>query len=158
MDRRHEAGFTLVEAMIAIVILVFGLMAITNLMIVSASSNTVANHMTGATGQANETMERLKAVPFTQLTVGGDLASDAGSAPNCQESAQNCVIPGNFNAYRPIPGVGVLRTRWTIESEDAQTMFIIVRSESTSPLVGSRSRAELTMFRSCTSTVQGCPP
>jgi len=158
MDRRHEAGFTLVEAMCAIVILVFGLMAITNLMIVSASSNTVANHMTGATGQANEVMERLKAVPFTQLTLGGSLTSDAGSLPNCQEAAQSCVIPGNFNAYRSIPGVGVLRTRWTIESEDAQTMFLIVRSESTSPLVGTRSRAELTMFRSCTSPVQGCAP
>jgi hypothetical protein len=155
---RHEAGFTLVEAMIAIVILVFGLMAITNLMIVSASSNTVANHMTAATGEANEVMERLKAIPFTQLTVGGSLTSDGGTIPNCQEATQNCVVVGNFNAYRGIQGVGVIRTRWTIESEDAQTMFVTVRAESTSPLVASRSRAELTMFRACTSPVQGCAP
>ncbi len=35
-----EAGFTLIEALVAIVVLVFGLMAVTNLMIVAASSNT----------------------------------------------------------------------------------------------------------------------
>src|SRR5204863_2278147 len=42
-SRGSEAGFTLVEALVAIVILVFGLIAVTNLMLVAASSNSVAN-------------------------------------------------------------------------------------------------------------------
>jgi Tfp pilus assembly protein PilV len=39
----EEAGFTLVEALFAMVILIFGLLAVTNLLIVGASSNSVAN-------------------------------------------------------------------------------------------------------------------
>ena len=42
-DRSRESGFTLVETLVAIVVLVFGLMAVTNLMLVAATSNTVAN-------------------------------------------------------------------------------------------------------------------
>lgn len=158
MERRAatEAGFTIIEALIAIIILVFGLMAVTNLMIVAGSSNTAANHGTAATAQATETMERLKAIPFTTLTTGGDLASDVGTA-NCQEPANQCVVAGNFNVYRAIPGVGLIRTRWQIISVGADVLFIKVRSESTSPLVGARSRAEFTTFRSCSATSLGCP-
>ena len=46
--RRTEAGFTLIEALVAIIILSFGLIAVTNLMLVAASSNTVANQGTAA--------------------------------------------------------------------------------------------------------------
>jgi len=151
-----ESGFTIVEAMIAIVILVFGLMAVTNLMVVAGSSNTAANHGTAATSQATEVMERLKAIPFTTLTTGGSLSADVGTA-NCQEPTNQCVVAGNFNVYRGIPGVGVIRTRWQITSAGADVLFIAVRSESTSPLVGSRSRAEFTTFRSCSATTLGCP-
>ena len=45
--RGREAGFTLVEALVAVIVLVFGLMAVTNLMLVAASgSNTVADQGT----------------------------------------------------------------------------------------------------------------
>ena len=46
---QREAGFTLIEALVAIVILAFGLMAVTNLLVVAAASNTVGNHSTAAT-------------------------------------------------------------------------------------------------------------
>src|SRR4051812_4378116 len=74
-----QAGFTLVEAMIAIVMLVFGLMAITNLFLVAGTSNTVANHMTATASDASETMDLLKAIPYQNLCVGGDLNSDLPS-------------------------------------------------------------------------------
>ena len=45
-----EAGFTLIEALVAMVVLTFGLMAVTNLMLVAASSNTVANQGTAPQG------------------------------------------------------------------------------------------------------------
>lgn len=47
-----EAGFTLVEALLAVVVLIFGLMAVTNLMLVAASSNSVANQGTPAVTSA----------------------------------------------------------------------------------------------------------
>jgi hypothetical protein len=156
-----EAGFTLVEALCAIVVLAFGLMAVTNLLIVAAASNTVGNHSTAAPTASSEIMERLKSRSFTTLTPGGDVqAGTQGSISNCDEtppSTSECVVGGNFNASRTIPGIGQIQSFWEIRQVDGQTLFIKVRSQSTAPLAGARSRAEFTTFRSCTSTTMGCP-
>jgi len=144
MDNRESAGFTLVEALIAIVILVFGLIAITNLMIVAASSNSVANQATGAATIASLQMERLKALPFTNtgLATGGDVTAD---------------VTG-YNRDDVLPGVGRIHTRWKIVGTgDPEVLFIRVRSEGTGILSVSRSRAEYTTFRTCTNTLLGCP-
>jgi hypothetical protein len=69
------------------------------------------------------------------------------------------VRPDNFNSYKSVPGVGVIRTRWRISQADSQAYFIEVRSESTSLLAGRRSRAEFTTFRTCSNVSKlGCPP
>lgn len=156
---RTEAGFTLVEALIAIVILVFGLMAITNLLVVSAASNQIGNHSNATATHATEIMERLKSRRFDLLTPGGNVDSmTPGSISNCDDQAQDCVIPGNFNARRNVPGIGNVQSFWAITSIDGQTIHIRVRSQSTGSLVaGRRSRAEFTSMRSCTSLEIGCP-
>jgi type II secretory pathway pseudopilin PulG len=157
-NRGREAGFTLVEALVAIVVLAFGLMAVTNLLVVAAASNTVGNHSTAATTAASETMERLKSRDFLTLTPGGNVDSGTmGSISDCNDATTECVIGGNFNSRRNVPGVGVIRTFWEIRQVDGQTLFIRVRSQSTAALAGARSRAEFTTFRSCTSTAIGCP-
>ena len=63
---RGEAGFTLVEALVAIIVLVFGLMAVTNLMVVAASSNSVANQSTAAVTSATRVLDLIKATSFAQ--------------------------------------------------------------------------------------------
>jgi type II secretory pathway pseudopilin PulG len=167
--RTSESGFTLIEALIAIVVLVVGILAIVNLFVVASTSNAVGNHSTAATGQATETLERLKAIPFLTLTGGmagtteGNLSSDVGSITNCVEvpapaASPNCVVAGNYNLARDVPGVGRIKTRWQIVRPGAggpDTLFIVVRSESTAKLTGIRSRSEFTTFRTC--TVAGCP-
>jgi type II secretory pathway pseudopilin PulG len=139
-----EAGFTLVEALCAILILVFGLMAVTNLLLVASTSNTTANQSTAATALASQQLEALKAIPFTDpgtanpnaaLAAGGDLDVDQ---------------PGFFNPPADLAGVGQVQVRWLIVDIDPQTKFIAVRAEGTGALVGARSRAEFTVFRSCT--------
>lgn len=141
-----ESGFTLVEALVAIVVLVFGLIAITNLMLVAGSSNTVANHMTAATGSASRTMEELKATPWGRLTVGGTVADDTQCPAFCRDDT--------------IPGVGIVHTRWEVVQAAApspQTIrFIRVRSEGTGALTRARSRAEFTTFRTCTDPSLTC--
>jgi Tfp pilus assembly protein PilV len=142
-NRSSEAGFTLVEALVAIVILVFGLIAVTNLLVVAASSNSVANQATAAATIAAQRLELLKAQPFTSLTTGGDLDSDVA----------------NFNQNDDVPGVGRIHTRWAVVAiaGDAQVYFVAVRSEGTGVLSVRRSRAEFTTFRSCTNVALGCP-
>lgn len=147
---RAEAGFTLVEALCAMVILAFGLMAIANLIAVAASSNTVANQSTAATTMASQQMEILKSIPFTTpgtqifnpaLNPGGDLEADQAGYYT--------------NPPTDVPGVGQIRVRWRITGlPDVVTgatrgLFIEVRAEGMAPLVGMRSRAEFTTFRAC---------
>lgn len=145
------------ETLVAITILAFGLMAVTNLLLMAAQSNSVAHASTGAAAQASEVLERLKALPFTTLTPGGDLDEDRGTPDNCDDTTQagGCVVAGNFNSRRAIPGLGEIKTRWTIVVVDNQTLFIEVRSEGLSPLVARMSAAHFTTFRTCTGA--GCP-
>jgi len=157
-----EAGFTLIEALCAIVILVFGLIAIANLMLVAATSNAVANQGTAATTLATQQMEILKSIPFTDqpanpsvlnpaLAPGGDLTND-----DVAEIAANptFIIDPPVN----VPGVGEIRVRWQIvgvaDPADGvvRTLHITVRAQGTGGLTGARSRSEFTTFRSCTDT------
>jgi type II secretory pathway pseudopilin PulG len=153
-----EAGFTLAEALVAIVILVVGLMAVTNLMVVGASSNIAANQGTAAATAASEALEALKSQPFCNppapppavcvpnpaLSAGGDLEADDPGPP------------ARFSQV-DLPGVGGIRTRWAITAVDAQTRFIRVRSEAVTGIGGARTRAEFTTFRTCTAVGAGCP-
>jgi type II secretory pathway pseudopilin PulG len=152
-----EAGFTLIEALVAVLILVVGIQAVANLMVVATTSNAVANHSSAATVQATETLERLKALPFGQLTVGGNLNADAPGA--CDATLVNCIAAplARYSMFRDITGVGRIRTRWLVRRAAAAATIvqITVRSESVSPLMGVRSRAEFTTYRSC--TANGCP-
>ena len=62
--KKGEAGFTLAEALIATLILMFGLASIFNLMIVGVSSNSLANRASGSTAIAVKQLEVLRATPF----------------------------------------------------------------------------------------------
>lgn len=132
---------TLPEVLIAVVVLLIGLMGISQLFVVAAGSNTVANQGTAAAASAAESMERLKALSFDQLVAGGSTSSDVAS----------------YHRYDDVPGVGRIRTRWQVTQVDPQLVFLRVRAEGTGALASSRSRAEFTAFRGCTTIELGCP-
>jgi type II secretory pathway pseudopilin PulG len=138
-----EAGFTLIEALIAMVILIFGLMAVANLMMIAASSNSVANQSTAATALASKQLDDLRSVPFNTLRTqtGGDLTQDSAG----------------FFRQDQVEGVGTIDTRWKITSLNGQSLFIEVRSEGMGVMSRGRSRSEFTTIRSCTDTALGCP-
>lgn len=153
--RPSESGFTLVEALTAIVILAFGLMAVTNLILVAATSNSVANQSSAATAAASEAMDALKAIPWTALAVGGDVNNDvpAGASPPCSGP----IPAGTYHCDDVVQGVGLVHTRWAITpGADLRMLFIQVRSEGTGALARARSRAEFTTFRACTGPIP-CP-
>lgn len=142
--RRREAGFTLVEAMIAIVILVVGLLAIANLNLVAASSNMLANQATAAADRASEQLELLKNLPF----------DDPGLNPNGGLDVNAPV--GGYGASTALAGVGQIRVAWQITNVDACTKSIRVRAEGTGVFSRARSRAEFHTLRSCTTPQSGC--
>jgi type II secretory pathway pseudopilin PulG len=152
-DRNAEAGFTLVEALIAIVILVFGLIAVTNLMLVAASSNSVANQGTAATVSASDRMEKLRNMSFAALAAlgptAGSLTANVGPTGPCQTVA---LPPATYNCTEDIPGVGLIQTRWLITAMPGtgRLIMIQVRSEGTGVLARARSRAEFQTFKACT--------
>ncbi len=157
--RRGQAGFTLVETLVAIVILVFGLMAVTNLLLVAASANTVANQGSAATASASQVMDVLRSTRWDDMAVGGDLESDTTTpSPDCR--ALPSPLTGIFNCDDVLPGVGTIKTRWTITAAAGTVRLyqITVRSEGTGALAVARSRATFTTYRACTqSAPASCP-
>jgi prepilin-type N-terminal cleavage/methylation domain-containing protein len=139
--RRDDQGFTLIETLIAIVVLVFGLIAVTNLFLVAGSSNTVANQATAATDVAAQIVENFKAQPWNSA----QLAATAGSFGSTPQRTDL------------ISGVGAINSWWSITDVDARTKFFRVRSEGAGLLSRGRSRAEFTTYRTCTTPVLGCP-
>jgi type II secretory pathway pseudopilin PulG len=167
VERGAEAGFTLVEALVAVVVLIFGLMAVTNLMLVAASSNSVANQGTAAVASASRAMDMLKAVTFaTSNPIGGSLDDNPGGmAFDAADGGKDCTDPtlvfNEWHCSEAVPGVGLIHTHWWVTaSVDPRLLYLRVRSEGTGALAGARSRAEFTSFRSCTNSdpaTGGCP-
>lgn len=68
---KNERGFTLVEVMIALGILSFGVLAVASMQSSALLSTSRSNSVTIATNIATDRMERLMAVPFDNLAVLG---------------------------------------------------------------------------------------
>lgn len=147
--RNPESGFTLSEALIATLILMFGLASIFNLMITATTSNNVANRASAATLIAAQQLEVLRATPFSQLV-------DTNVASLTTPCDPNAPVDCSFTE---VEGVGSMETRWLIQTlNNANLRFLQVRTEPR----GFRARqamADLTTIRSCTAGVAaGCNP
>jgi type II secretory pathway pseudopilin PulG len=160
-SRGREAGFTLVEALVAIVVLVFGLMAVTNLLLVAASSNTVANQGTAAVAAATQVVDMLRSTSFDVLddNPGGMPFDPADGGKDCTDVT---LVPTDWHCTTVTPGVGTVHTHWYISpGAELRLLYIRVRSEGVGALAAARSRAEFTTLRACTNsdpTTGGCPP
>jgi type II secretory pathway pseudopilin PulG len=155
--RGAEAGFTLVEALVAIVVLIFGLMAVTNLLLVAASSNTVANQGTMAVATASEVADFLKVTTFDTLdnNPGGTTFDATDGGKFCNDPT---LVPTDWHCTTITPGVGTVHAHWWITATaDPRVLYIRIRSEGVGALAAARSRSEFTTFRACTDDAIGCP-
>lgn len=132
-----EQGFTLVESLIAIFILSFGIISITQLSAVAIGSNSSARNMTTSTFVASQRLEALMVVPYSVLT----------------DTPTTDSLTVDTAGYFEDVTVGTSRyhTRWrvvTVPAYAPNLKFIQVRTEAAG-FLGPRSRVDLTSFRSC---------
>lgn len=139
-----EAGFSLIEVMIAIVVLVFGIVAVANLMVVAAASNATANHSTAAAAVAAEEMEIQKALRLDLVPV-----NEPAGAGRCDPGGPTLTLPPITGPTRPVFSV----TRCVAAAGGPGTnglpvsRFIRVSAVVSSSMFVPRTRAEYTTFR-----------
>ena len=80
---RGEAGFTLIELMVAVSIMLVALLALAYTATIGFSDIALARQRQGASGLANQTMEQIRALPFDVLKKGLSNADlTGGGDPN----------------------------------------------------------------------------
>ncbi len=72
MKMQDNTGFTLIEVMIAVAVLAIGILSLNSMQVTSISGNTTASHLTEATVQAMNLIERIQALPYDAASNGQD--------------------------------------------------------------------------------------
>ena len=121
----EERGFSLIEVLIAILILTVGLLTLAQVMVIATNANALSGRMTASAALAKEQLELLKAAPFytnpasittgsinPMLQVGGNLDADVTVGP--QDFFQYYDADG-----QPLtpngPAEAVYVTRWQVQ-------------------------------------------
>lgn len=85
-----ESGFTLLEILIAMLVLSIGLMGLAGLMAASMKNNLSASHRTQATWMAYDIIDRMRANRAN--AIAGDYATSLGSPVTCTASVPTGTI------------------------------------------------------------------
>jgi len=72
-------GFTLIEVLVALVILSFSLLALAGLMVTTTKNNSFGSHMTEAATFAQDKLEELRAIKWENLIDGNNTDQQGGS-------------------------------------------------------------------------------
>jgi len=94
--QRHsaaEAGFTIIEMMVAIIVIAVGLLGLMAVQVRSIGTVALAGQRQTATGLANQVMEQMRSLPYGTLT-GGLACTDVASDPTniaVTSAGTNCV-------------------------------------------------------------------
>lgn len=86
-----ESGFTLLEILIAMLVLSIGLMGLAGLMASSMKNNLSASHRTQATWMAYDIIDRMRANRAS--AIAGDYGSSLGAPVTCTVAAPTGTVP-----------------------------------------------------------------
>jgi type II secretory pathway pseudopilin PulG len=147
--RRGEEGFTLIESLIAMVILITGIAAIANLMVIAGSSNAVGSHTTAAAMVASQQMELLKSATYPSLIPGGTVVIPPNHGGPAHPQCNLAPVQGMYACDTTVEGVGLIHVQWSITGLAAAptTYFIHVVSRPVAASTGQRALADFTTFR-----------
>ena len=103
---RKSEGFTIIEVLIAIIILSVALLALAGLVTTTTKNNSWGAHMTEAATFAQDRLEELRATPWTMITTGSDTRQGATGivytrswevVPNTTDTLRTVAITLNWN-------------------------------------------------------------
>ncbi len=101
---RHEAGYTMIEMLVALIILVTGGLATVGAMASSSHVSLTTQREQAAWTAAEQAMEKLRAMPYANLALSSTPAhaTDTNSNPSnpdywVSSSTGNLIIPNSFN-------------------------------------------------------------
>ncbi|WP_257280473.1 type IV pilus modification protein PilV [Endozoicomonas sp. ISHI1] len=95
---KKEKGFTMIEIMVAVLVLAIGLLGVAGLQILSMQSSNGALNRSQATMLAYDLAERMRRNPGTALSDGySDISIEADGSQKAAPNSPNCISTGCTN-------------------------------------------------------------
>ena len=129
ISRKNEKGFTLVEVMVAVAILSFGILAVAAMQNAALLGTTKARAVTEATTVAMDRMERIFAIPYAALeTYPLDTArddSDLSGAPPLTPDITSVEWDLNVSSLPGSIQANARRVRVTVQTSKMTTPIVL---------------------------------
>ena len=84
----NQGGFTLIEVLVAVSILAFGILAVGSMQVSSIRQNAHANQVTDASVLARDRMERLMGLPYANAGLNAGTYHDSNPLPVTQSAGR----------------------------------------------------------------------
>jgi type IV pilus assembly protein PilV len=123
IDVFARKGFTLAEVLVGLVILSVGILAIAAMQITSTRGNSFSSHLTQATFFAQDKLEYLKNLPYSDSNLGGGQHNE-GILPGTVFSRQHHIVEDAGNSIKTI----TVTVQWT-DRGNHSISFSTIRSK-----------------------------